>query len=153
MGPVVGEDGAPRRARRRWGALAVVMVVAVSLVAFGWVNTSQRYSGAGARQNLCADYYQLKYALLSSSVVSEGTIRFRMARVAREAQFASTDAQRDTLPARTAAEDVARLVQSPVATRTNVLTYLRPVAVACGDTYRVYLNFEPRPQEGVTAGL
>lgn len=134
----------------QWGALAAASVSALALVGVAWSQTAQRFSAAGAQDNLCQDYALLKYALLSGSVASEGALRFRMARVARESQFASDEQQRDTLPARTTATNLEQLLRSPIATRADAVTYLRPVAVACGDTYRYYLFFEPRPEEGVT---
>lgn len=134
----------------QWIALGVVALVALALVGAGWSATSQRYSGSAAQDHLCADYKLLKYALLSDSLASEGTIRFRMARVARESQFASDEEQPNALPARTAAANLERLLVSPIATKADAVTYVRPVAVSCGDTYRYYLYFEPRPQEGVT---
>lgn len=144
---------AVRGGRRRWWVLGVLMAMALSLVGVGWSATHQRYSSARAQENLCDDYFALKYALLSSSVLSEGTLRFRVARLAREARFASSAEQRDARPANTAAALLEEALTSPIVSRSDVYTRLRPVAVACGDPIRTYLNFEPRPQEDVAAGL
>ena len=128
---------------RRWWLLVVVLVGVFAALSVMALQNVSRYSGERARANLCDDYTLLRYALLSDSVASSGTVRFRASRVARQAQFASGAPQRDALPASSAADELSRLLAAPFASQLDFRTKVWPVAASCGLTTRDYPDFGP----------
>ena len=128
---------------RRWWLLAVVVAAVLTALSVMALNTVGRYSGERARASLCDDYTLLRYALLSESVASAGTVRFRASRVARQAQFASDAPQRDALPVTAAAKDLSALLAAPFASRLDFRSKVWPVAASCGLTARDYPDFGP----------
>ncbi|MDQ1246456.1 MAG: hypothetical protein QG597_824 [Actinomycetota bacterium] len=119
-------------------SLAVLLALcgmAVALAA-GWHGTLARYSGAGAREALCPDYYSLKYAVVNPALEAKATLRFRTARLARDAQFASDAPQRDADAPSGAATRLEWVLRQASASTDDIFTNARPVAVACGDPWR-----------------
>jgi hypothetical protein len=118
--------------------LLTVIVLTLALLVTGWSRTLSRYSGAEAAGVLCRDYYSLKYAVFNSSLEAQATLEFRTARLAREAQFASTEVQRDAEAPATAATRLNWVLSQPTATNQDIFANARPVAIACDDPWRFF---------------
>lgn len=132
-----------RGGRARWWVLGLVVAIVLVGLSTQAHATWRRYSDTQAREHLCQDYALLRYALLSDSIGSSATVRYRASRVARQAQFASAAPQRDALPANTAAGALEELLSVPFANQVDFRTKVWPVAHACGAATRDYPYLGP----------
>ena len=128
----------PGRGARVAVPVAVVVVATAAAVAVGGRVVASSEPTTTSLEQLCAGYVDLRSSLSLQGPVTAFAIRNRASTLARLAAGYPELPQRNSMPARQAAQTIGSVLDAPYATARDLWTAMRPVAVACQDDWRAW---------------